>query len=955
MSHRIKYRTFLITFILLFSSLSVLLITPSPVNAQEATGETTLYFSKYNYTQVTDELYQEMSMVPPTDDNSSQFPPSIKQTDEWIEWIGMWFLTKFSLGLEEFEDLDLTEEELMELYGLLGGGLLDPFSLIQIYKYDGAKDLKISGNVKFELYFTSTLISKLNYQDEIEVGVYHDSDELEKIKVKIEPEFLKGKIQKHPVFLEDLDFTLERGDQLKFLIKLIPSEKPIGSIVESGDLDSIIEFTDLIGEALANQSIIPELQDLGLALLDFVNLTEAEEFNFTMADLAELLNTVRSSALVYGSADYPSSVTLPVQLSDDDNVRAYYLREEGQLSESRSIKEESTTNDLRETRSWTGPGLERNKKIMDATASLYLENRNLRRLLNMGNTNVIATISYGDQEIASSTKELGKTTILDSILNPIEPTIFEFSFDPIEIEYGEKIRLEVGVENETRFGPFNLGIYRNVNILYDSDKQPSHLTVIYNETDNIDLEITNDISQKIVATGSAFYDFIITSKYEDEITLSPLIIDNEGEWDIDYQEKFDLSKDETVQTRVYLNHTEADLDAYGDEDEEAHFAVIKFEAAGKTGLDSETADAVVSEDKVEFDVVFDLPSGQEIKHGKTATYDITITNNNTGLWPDSYTITIISENDWSIEEKFLYEDLENVDAGDSFNITLKLKVPKYADKSSDKLTIIITSGESNIDFSANITTDVITPNPLESIYKIFEDASKSMGLDDSLGKYGTWLLIAIVFIILLFFLAMIIFILRIKNVKLICTDRVKEINSDQKVVYSITVENPSKNPQIYDLSINKNIKDERWNVSLNTDKISVEPKQSEVIYLSVKPTDMVKSNDWVEAVVVAKVVGKSKSSELATVTTLKQAKPDLKIIGALTWPKDFKGGERVETSFKIENKGKVAADNLTVVLYVNGEEKNKVEDITIPRGGYAEIDIPWIAVKGKNEINIVVS
>ena len=57
---------------------------------------------------------------------------------------------------------------------------------------------------------------------------------------------------------------------------------------------------------------------------------------------------------------------------------------------------------------------------------------------------------------------------------------------------------------------------------------------------------------------------------------------------------------------------------------------------------------------------------------------------------------------------------------------------------------------------------------------------------------------------------------------------------------------------------------------------------------------------------------------------------------------------------KLVNKGNVSARNISVILYVNDEEKNKVEDITIPRGGYADISIPWIAVKGKNEIYIVV-
>ena len=83
-------------------------------------------------------------------------------------------------------------------------------------------------------------------------------------------------------------------------------------------------------------------------------------------------------------------------------------------------------------------------------------------------------------------------------------------------------------------------------------------------------------------------------------------------------------------------------------------------------------------------------------------------------------------------------------------------------------------------------------------------------------------------------------------------------------------------------------------------------------------------------------------------------KPKLKVIGVIHWPKVFKKGDRVVTSFRLENKAKVAANKVSVILYVNGEEKNKVEDITIPSGGYADIEMPWIAVKGKNEVNIVV-
>ena len=56
----------------------------------------------------------------------------------------------------------------------------------------------------------------------------------------------------------------------------------------------------------------------------------------------------------------------------------------------------------------------------------------------------------------------------------------------------------------------------------------------------------------------------------------------------------------------------------------------------------------------------------------------------------------------------------------------------------------------------------------------------------------------------------------------------------------------------------------------------------------------------------------------------------------------------------MKNKSKIAARNVTVILYINEREKNKVEDIAIPGGGYAEIRLPWIAVKGKNELRIII-
>ena len=83
----------------------------------------------------------------------------------------------------------------------------------------------------------------------------------------------------------------------------------------------------------------------------------------------------------------------------------------------------------------------------------------------------------------------------------------------------------------------------------------------------------------------------------------------------------------------------------------------------------------------------------------------------------------------------------------------------------------------------------------------------------------------------------------------------------------------------------------------------------------------------------------------------KDGKTLLRIKDVFSWPREFKKGDRIITSFILENNGNISARNVKVVLFINGKQKNKVE-VTIPRGGYADIKIPWIALKGKNELQL---
>jgi hypothetical protein len=196
---------------------------------------------------------------------------------------------------------------------------------------------------------------------------------------------------------------------------------------------------------------------------------------------------------------------------------------------------------------------------------------------------------------------------------------------------------------------------------------------------------------------------------------------------------------------------------------------------------------------------------------------------------------------------------------------------------------------------------------------------------------------------------------RKKYVKIICVNRIKDITTDEDARFDITLQNPlRKRTLTYEIYTEVCSETENWNVSLDKESIVVEPKQSSAVVLTVRPTDYVKSDDWVEVRVIVQVLERKKSSEISTLTTIKDGKLDIKITDVFHWPKIFKKGEKVNTSFRLINRGNASASNISVILFINSKEKNKVEDITIPRGGYAEIDIPWIAVKGKNEVSIVI-
>jgi hypothetical protein len=634
---------------------------------------------------------------------------------------------------------------------------------------------------------------------------------------------------------------------------------------------------------------------------------------------------------------------------EDKTLINYYLTGENKLTLESPVGDKSDRFILKsDAEEWGNIYFSRNRIIENATAELYIY---YPKVVMLRKIKVEATLFDGDKPISTVQQKMDRTNILELLSRgPDNPTIFNFiDVEGMEIEHDHDLKLSVSAKSEPFMYPL-----RNTKLLCNSQTHPSSLILKLSETNNI--RITNDLEDKdVIPGGSAKFTLFISSKFKEDnvkIDVTPEDQSDLNDWTIEHPNSISISAGGNVQVNVYVNSTNNVSSAYDTDEIELFFNVT-----GKTGFDSEKVDVDVSDDAVNYYTDIKIPKDKEIKHGTSGKYKFKIKNKNTGFWDDVYKIEAFSEHNWKVE---LENDEIEVKNGNEVEFNVTVFVPEFSEICYDVLKLNITSKESTahdkeIIWTVRVITIVIGPNVFEHAYNYFESVSEGIGIDEYLGDFAAAFLIILVAFIILLFLIPIIYLLRKKYVEIICLDRIKEIDTDDKGEFEINLRNPTNYKQTYEIQAQEvNSESKRWEVSVDTETIDITPRQTKSIDLSVKPTDYIKKEDWAEVKVIVTPLDKKKKAELSTVTMIKSVKPELKIIGAFSWPNVFKKGDKVTTIFRINNIGKVAADNISVILYVNGEEKNKVEEITIPRRGYAEIEIPWIAVKGKNEVNIVV-
>lgn len=884
----------------------------------------------------------------PSKINDSYYPPKIfnginSNYEELYAWASTWL----------FYFLDDYSEDLDELDGLLDGFELffpNPLKIVQSYEYSGEEELIINGNIIFNLYLTSKILSKINPNDKLNVGVYSLNPNslipIPKIinnkTIDVNLDLIQN-IELYNIILENVNYTIDPGETLLFEIELIPGNKTIINWLTQ-ERPAWKNLSNKIIQFLENNTENSNITDI----LDFIDMFDdiISEANLTLDDLSIILNSLTSTSLVYDSINHPSSVSVPFESYSEENGEnniIYYLHSNNVMDTDPPESDQYDSYDLTNSIEWSGPLLDRSKILLEANSIIYIQYKYFSLLSDKLKIN--GKLLYNNTEIGSSYFTLDNTQILSPTKIVTVNLIFNDIDSNLEIEYDKYLSLEISLDNSSNIGD---GLFRQAEILYDSVEYSSKIFLKFTETDNINLNVISDPDDyKIIPGDSVKYYLDISSEYDDEIEIVELSYNgNKNYWDIKIPEKINLLSGENKTLELIISSTEIDLSMYGENIE------IKFSVQGKTGRKVFDAYAIISEDAVEYDVNIVMPEKKEIKHGTSASYYFVVENNNSGLWPDSYTLEAISSNGWNFTIDPL--SIDNLPAGEKIEINITLFVPKNTEISNDTLTISVYSINSEAYTSAEITSDIIGPNLIEDIYNYFETISHDLGLDEIFDEYAPHVLAAILLLIILFFIILIVFIITSKFVNIICNDRIKEILPDQIGSFDIELINPTKKIRNYEINIIEKSNSSKWIILNNNKKILLNPKESRKISFNVKPTDLVNKNDWAEFDFIVKTTGRNKVEKITTMIILKNFYSNIEISRINHFPINFKSGDKITTSFILNNKGNSSSDPLHVILMINEQEKNKVGDIIIPAKGFADIKIPWIAVKGKNEISIVV-
>ncbi len=956
--------TTLVLVVILASPLSFTL--NNTVNAQPSGDTTTLYFTNYDPFLIEDlgENGSQMLLIPPTTTNDSELPPPFLvkngtrlipkvNTEEVLAWINLWVLYKFSdlssmLGGSE-ELPDEFQQYFDELFDMF-----NPFKILEDYKYTGDQPVEISGDITYNLYISSK--SKfLGEKDNVKISIAKKTllfgelpitNEIKNETITIKPTMFSRQIKRIPMtlHLENKTITLQPNEILSFGVEIIPSERAISKILNLSEKLGLGDFDFLkkVANFLSNRKI-DTFHQWGETLKEIINMTEIfkeEGFNLTLSDFGEITDALRGSSFHYGSSTHPSHIILPLKLTgENENSKIYYLHSQNIMNENKTTNDTLIRTDFsKKPITWNGPALSRSKILKDSTAILYFNAHDLLRKIS-----VSATLMNGDEILATTRQDISRDILLS---RPNEPVTFIFNDINKEINYNDRLSLTIAVTNDT-----SMGLFGKIKAWYGTETYPSLLIVTFDETDNIKITSgSNPVDSLIIPGGSVLYTLNITSKKTDDISLT-YTESHVGGWKVTVVEDtlISLAAGASTQVHIFVNSTNQTKDTYGNTID------VTFIVRGNTGITREAVSAEVSEDAIVYDVeILGYSTYINTKKGENRTFYFVIKNNNTGAIDDvdSYTITASSKNDWPLITRENIRNLGKGDSTDTDDARVVIQVPKDTSLDSDIITIIVTSdGDPSATATINFTVHIIAGDILESIYNLFDSAAETLGLNEMFGSYGAIVLASILMVIILFILIVLALVFTTKHVRIICTDRIKEIEATEKAIYELTLQNPIKKTQSYEILAQQTAPSSKWMIAIEPLTTAIDGRQSKTVQIIVTPINNNESKDWTQVTVYVKKTGKKKTENITLIAMIKEGKTLLKLDNVSHWPTAFNPGEKVTTSCSISNNGTISARNVKVFFYINGKQKNIV-DVTIPAGSIADLQIPWMAIKGKNQVRI---
>lgn len=550
-------------------------------------------------------------------------------------------------------------------------------------------------------------------------------------------------------------------------------------------------------------------------------------------------------------------------------------------------------------------------------------------------------LDVGPSGIENEIDSTSATPIFFSANETVKRKIFNIN----NVDYTIPVNHSLGIRIEKSFDVFSffpLSIFDtffSTNVLFDSTSHKSSVTVPFNVTET-GLTMAAYPQQQSAKPGqSATSSLEIENQGDATETVSmsySVVGGNEAGWTIeidpqtvDVPAKFYAYPEVTVTPPANATIGSS--------------LNLSITAQGTTATASTWVNTTVAEQV--YGVSVQAPSGREGQPGENVSYTFTVRN--TGDLEDTYDLSVESAGTWGAS---LDQPTVTVPSGSSRTVGTTVSIPiDAANNSQQSITVTATSqNDSTKQDSASVTTTAV-----------MQGGAVEESFWDSIG--GTLLFVLFLAgVIALLAIAVFLTAYARMYVELQCDEQMKEVAPGFTATYEIIVSNPmetatgDKKTLTYTAAVSGDIPDD-WQVTLDKETFALDAGEETVISMDVQTAAGASLDEWASIdLTVRPKARRGKSATLNVATLLRKPRTQLSVEDVQHEPATFSEGEKVSSAITVTNTGEADADDATIILKVNGKEKNRIEGIAVPRDREVVVRMPWIAEFGENKIDVTV-